>query len=186
MKLDETAENKVPGAGVKGGRDGLFLEKPDIIDKFCRRDINDKDPGLAVMCTVQFGKMFQPYRRKKYDDDTEEDNIKLEDEDEDRVEDDNENENDPSKFIITRNPNYKRCKLPNIIKIKDPVPGEVAIWVKRQFPRAARMHKKREDNNPHRFFLSELMLYTGYTDEQQLGCDDEDRYSQLLFNYLII
>ena len=62
-----------------------------------------------------------------------------------------------------------------MIRIKDPVPGEVAIWVKRQHPKAARIHKKREDNNPHRFFLSELMLYTGYTDEKQLGCDDEKK-----------
>ena len=31
----------------------------------------------------------------------------------------------------------------------------------------------------YRFFLSELMLYTGYTDEEQLGCDDEKRCCEL-------
>ena len=50
---------------------------------------------------------------------------------------------------------------------------------KRSFPKAARMHKKREDINPHRYFLSELMLYTGYTDEKQLGGDDEKKCREL-------
>ena len=36
-----------------------------------------------------------------------------------------------------------------------------------------RIHKKREDNNPHRYYLSELLLYTAYTDENELCCDDE-------------
>ena len=57
--------------------------------------------------------------------------------------------------------------------------GEIPIFVKRSYPKAARMHKKREDNDPHRFFLSELMLYTGYTDEQQLGADDEKKCRDL-------
>ena len=42
-----------------------------------------------------------------------------------------------------------------------------------------RVHKKREDTNPHRYFLSELMLYTAYTDEEELGCDDEEKCRKL-------
>ena len=42
-----------------------------------------------------------------------------------------------------------------------------------------RMHKKREDNDPHRYFLSELMLYTGYTNEEQLGANDEQKCQEL-------
>ena len=74
-----------------------------------------------------------------------------------------------------------RVRLPEIIKIRDPLPGEVALWKKRDFPKAMRMHKKREDTDPHRFFLSELLLYTPYTDEQELGCDDEDRCREIYF-----
>ena len=81
-------------------------------------------------------------------------------------------------FIITPNP-LARWRLPQIIKIKDPLPGEVAIWKKRNFPKAMRVHKKREDTNPHRYFLSELMLYTAYTDEEELGCDDEENCRKL-------
>ena len=82
-------------------------------------------------------------------------------------------------YYITTNPRYNHIPLPKVIRIKDPLPGEIALWEKRSFPRAARIHKKREDNDPHRFFLSELMLYTGWTDEQQLGCDDEDKCRDL-------
>jgi hypothetical protein len=82
-------------------------------------------------------------------------------------------------FYITTNPNYDRIPLPRFIKLKNPKEGEVPIYEKRTFPKAARIHKKREDNDPHRFFLSELMLYTGYTDEEQLGCDDEKKCCEL-------
>ena len=38
-KLNEGDANYKLGTEVKGGRDGKFLEKPDIIDKYCRREI---------------------------------------------------------------------------------------------------------------------------------------------------
>ena len=82
-------------------------------------------------------------------------------------------------FFVTTNPEYKYIRLPQYIKLKNPNDGEVPIYEKRSFPKAARIHKKREDSEPHRFFLSELMLYTGYTDENQLGCDDEDMCRKL-------
>ena len=63
--------------------------------------------------------------------------------------------------------------------LNNPYPGEVPIFKKRTFPKAARIHKKRADTDPHRFFLSELMLYTGYTDEQKLGCDDEAKCREI-------
>ena len=43
MKLDETDANFSKGVKVKGGREGTFLEKPDIIDKYCRRDMTEKN-----------------------------------------------------------------------------------------------------------------------------------------------
>ena len=35
------------------------------------------------------------------------------------------------------------------------------------------MHKKREGNDPNRFFLSELILFTGWVEEEELGSNDE-------------
>ena len=100
---------------------------------------------------------------------TKKNNIEQKEEEDERV----------ANYIITTNPKYKNIELPNMIKIKDPFPGEVPIWVKRGFPKAARIHKKREEKDSHKFFLSELMLYTGWTDEKQLGSHDEEKCRKL-------
>ena len=84
---------------------------------------------------------------------------------------------DITKHII--NHDNSNIPLPATIRLKDPVPGEIPIWKKRTYPKAMRIHKKREDTDPHRFFLSELLLYTPYTDEKQLGSNDEKLCRQL-------
>jgi hypothetical protein len=191
MKLDESDVNITNGAHVKGGKEGIFLEKPDIIDKYCRRDMTN-DPELAELRPSQFAKMYEPITRRKAEDKKDEeeftnlngndDEALKHDDNDNRIINDIEDEEDDdymvANFIITPNP-LARWRLPKIIKIKDPLPGEVAIWKKRNFPKAMRVHKKREDTNPDRYFLSELMLYTAYTDEEELGCDDEEKCRKL-------
>ena len=202
MKLDDDDCNHSKGGQVKGGKEGIFLEKPDIIDKYCRRDMDGKEE-LAELRPSQFAKMYEPISRKKpaMDKDDENVDMKLDDpisknrDGEDRELDPNpesddeslnsesdDEENDDYKvanFIICPDPNKQSIRLPEIIKIRNPMPGEVAVWRKRAFPKAMRVHKKKEDNDPHRYFLSELMLYTAYTDEQELGCDDEKKCRDL-------
>ena len=56
---------------MKGGKEGKFIEKPDIIDKYCRRTITEIN-GLEHLKPIQFGKMYEPFRRKKNDDEAEE------------------------------------------------------------------------------------------------------------------
>ena len=56
MKLDESDANYAKGALVKGGKEGKFIEKPDIIDKYCRRLITETS-GLEHLKPIQFGKM---------------------------------------------------------------------------------------------------------------------------------
>ena len=41
QKVDEDDINYKRGGEIIGGRDGKFLEKPDIINKYCRREITD-------------------------------------------------------------------------------------------------------------------------------------------------
>ena len=41
-KINEDDTNFAKGIEVAGARTGKFIEKPDIIDKFCRRDISEK------------------------------------------------------------------------------------------------------------------------------------------------
>ena len=197
MKLDETDANFSKGTQVKGGKDGLYLEKPDIIDKYCRRDMA-KNYELGELRPAQFAKMYEPYNSKnakeekdqkhniksdskKEAEDNEEDENMKNDESDNETDDESDDEYKVANFIITSNPNMQRVRLPEIIKIKDPMPGEVAIWKKRKFPKAMRIHKKREDTDTNRYFLSELLLYTAYTDENELGCDDEKKCRELYF-----
>ena len=65
MKLAEDDVNFDKGAEIVGGREGRFLEKPDIIDKFCRRDISDTQPELGELTAIQFCKMYDPLRNTK-------------------------------------------------------------------------------------------------------------------------
>ena len=160
-KLAEDDEHLKYGGKVTGGREGLFVEKPDIVDKYCRRIIPDTDLELQELSLLQFGKMYQPIQKKmEFDQDENDKNegsknhIKSSSKqeyhwtnEEDRI----------TNNYITINPEYDYTPLPNFIKLKDCQPGEVPIWKKRSFLRAARFHKKKEDINPYRYFLSELM-----------------------------
>ena len=184
VKLDEGDAHFDKGAEVIGGKDGRFIEKADIIDKFCRREIKENDHALGELSSIQFAKMYDPMRRKKTEFIEEEDSN---DSKENVIYQNDEEDNHPWKdeedrvanYYVTCNPLYHNIPLPKTIKIKNPREGEIPIYEKRTFPKAARFHKKREDTDPHRFFLSELMLYTGYTDEQQLHCDNEDECRKL-------
>ena len=71
-KLDDEDDNRKLGTTVMGESEGLFLEKPDIVDKYCRRVIHDKNPQLAEMSLIHFARMYQPIRRKTASDEHEE------------------------------------------------------------------------------------------------------------------
>ena len=90
MKLNDTDVNLPHGVQVKGGKEGLFLEKPDVIDKFCRREITKKNLELGELSAIQFGKMYQPINCKTKEKEVE-NNRKADDEEE--LEDDNKGEN---------------------------------------------------------------------------------------------
>ena len=79
------------------------------------------------------------------------------------------NEDRIANYFVTIDPGHNLSTLPNIIRIKDCQPGETSMWEKRSFPKAARFHKKRQDTDPYRFFLSEMILYKGFTNETELG-----------------
>ena len=71
-KLNEDDQNYDKGTEVDGGRTGRFLEKPDIIDIFCRREIPEDQPELEELSSIHFAKMYDPIRRKLREEDQEE------------------------------------------------------------------------------------------------------------------
>ena len=155
-KVVEGDSNYSEGVQVRGGREGIFLEKPDIVDKFCRRKIPENIPALEDLSLIQFAKMYQPTRQKKKDNETD---IRQSDNEECKHEEDindkeeklnydnidpwKDNEDQLSNFFITTNEKNNYVRLPKYINIQDPIPGEVPLWEKRSFPKAARIHKKR-------------------------------------------
>ena len=187
MKMSDGDVEKKKGIQVNGGREGLFIEKPDIVDKFSRRKITVKNPELRAMGSLQFAKMYEPIRGKtkahKYEMGMAEDGESSDQqESSDQSEGDDlwkDDEDRVANFYITTDEKYNRVRLPEFIIIENCQSGEVPIWRKRSFPKAARIHKKNEESEPHRFFLSELMLYHGFIKEEELGCDDETKCRNL-------
>ena len=76
--------------------------------------------------------------------------------------------------------NKEEIVLPDYIKLSPKYPGENNFLRKRRFPASVRFHKKRQDVDPHKFFLSELMLYFPFRDENKdLHADSEELCAQL-------
>jgi hypothetical protein len=158
-KLNEGDANYAKGSEVVGGRDGLFIEKPDI-DKYSRREIHDNDPELEELSPIQFAKMYDPITGKKLKKNEDEiaNNIDIDTNESIEIENDSSNEgtDDPwiddddrvANFFITTNPKFDYIQLPQYIKLKDPKDGEVPIFEKRSFPKAARIHKKGKKMTP--------------------------------------
>ena len=58
--------------------------------------------------------------------------------------------------------------LPAWIPLENPLPCETNAMKKRSSPVALRFHKVKEDNNPRRYMLNEVMLYYALTREVTL------------------
>ena len=61
------------------------------------------------------------------------------------------------------------------------MPKENPIQCKRTYPAALRFHKTKQDNNPHKFFLSELMLYIHFRDEEKEFKPDDHEFIENLY-----
>ena len=171
------------GRGFKvNDKDGLFLEKADLVTKYERRkllgseeDIMDDDT-LEGLTYCQFVKMYESRGGNKNE----------EGEYEQAVEDANPEEgelaqDDGYNFVVTGEELgiVERKRLPQAITLSDPLPGEPLILHKRSFPRVLRLYKQRFTANPHKFYLEQLMLFHPFRDEEELFPDDEEKCEEL-------
>ena len=179
-----------PGEG-KGfklkDREGLFLEKPDLISKYERRkllvseddkedeDKEDEDP-LENLTLCQFVKMYESKGWQKINEEGEYEEIDPDaNPDEGALADE-----DDFNFIVTgEEVQTDRKKLPPTLTLADLLPGEPNLLRKRTFPRAIRFFKKRFQVNPHKFYLAELMLFHPFRDEAELYPDEAEKCEQL-------
>ena len=178
------------GQGFKvEDKEGLFLEKPDLISKYERRKlVTDEEDELEPdgkeaetldgMCLCQYVKMYEGRGWQQMRRTNEEGEVEAPQE-EDIPEEGELAEEDDFNFLITGDPDQKRRPLPKILTLENPLPGEPKILHKRTFPRALRFFKKKFDMNPHRYYLTELMLYHPFRDENELFPDDPAKCEDL-------
>ena len=76
-----------------------------------------------------------------------------------------------------------RRKLPQLLTLRDPMPGEPKILHKRTFPRALRFFKKKHEKNPHLFYFTKLMLFHPFRDENELFPEDPQKCEELYLKH---
>ena len=141
------------------------VEQPDILSKYKRRP-----EELELMRYTHFGKMFASGGKAgiagTIDEEEEGDAI------EECLEESKFN------YIITEN-DSRGVELPEMIKLDSPMPKETPIMHRRKFPAALRFHKINKDNSPYKFFLSELMMYVPFRDENEFMYKDDKEIERI-------
>ena len=180
------------GQGFKvEDREGLFMEKPDLISKYERRKlvtVQEDDPdteeaeALDQMCLCQYVKMFESRGWQQKGRTNEEGEVEAPQE-EDVPEEGELAEDDDFNFLITGDTECRRRRLPDVLTLEDPLPGEPKFLQKRTFPRAIRFFKNKFDMDPHRYYLRELMLYHPFRDENQLFPNDPEKCEELYLRH---
>ena len=169
---EEESSAAYPALFRISGKEGLYYEKPNWINKFLRRGEHVKD-----ICPAHLVKMYDPDTqgsKKEADDDS--------DEDGDEDEDSNDFAETVKKYgkeakyhhMITSNGKPGK-KLPKYIELENPLPREPKFLRKREHPKALRYYKVKEESNPSRFFLQELMFYTSFDEETYDKWHDDDK-----------
>ena len=178
------------------GAEGLWSEQPDLMSKWYRREnaVSEEEQEMYAdagdVSLAQFAKMFTGSKSgdDKQRDEYEGQNNQHADiypEDEATVVEENDDRPDAHfHYLMWGGGEDEEVKgqllLPNVIKIKDPLPGELPFMRKRRSPAVLRfMKNKRDQGNPTKFFLQEMALYDPDACEAMYNLTDEellDRY----------
>ena len=145
-------------------RDGSYYEKPNWIDKYFRRG----EP-LDKICSSHFVKMYAPLSANNKKERKE--NPKNNQNEEERDGGGNE-----AKFhYFIHGTGVPGKVLPQIVELKDPRPKEPKFLTKRKHPKDLRTFKIKQEVDPSRFFLQELMLYTSFDEKTYNEWHDDDK-----------
>ena len=154
------------------GKEGLYFEKQNWIDKYLRRDMKK----LGELCLTQFVKMYDSSSKPPKESQEESE----ESENEDDVKDDEVNEvekkssNEKLNYLVKESGEIGK-ELPEVIALNDPFPGEPKYLRRRKIPKAIRFFKAKWESNPERYCLHELMMYKSFdTEMYERWHDDEN------------
>ena len=156
-------------------REGWFVEKYDLVDKYVRRDKKCKE--IDGLRPGQYWKMYEPTWKKKKTGNK--NKLSLSKEKQNEVNSDtgiSENEMDDTIAMDKDNKfNYimdetgeSKIPLPEYIAIEDPLPGEPPFMKKRSFPAVLRFHKFKASVEPEDYYFAEALLYTAFRSEEEL------------------
>ena len=177
VKVDEEMNYKDQEKVIIDGREGVYVEKYDIVSKYERKEDGQEDISFS-----HFTKMYGPswtYKENEKVDDAQSDI-------DSGLENDDEFEKNTKWDFIMRcrndptDPEHKLChqirgkSLKKYIKLKDPFPGEPPYMKKRRHPAVLRFHKFKKDLNPLDFFFSEALLYKPFSNESILDNEIKD------------
>ena len=173
QKISEEESKYFPEYVEINGREGKYIEKPSLLDKYVRRD-SSKHLEIKNLSYLQFCKRYVASRKGPKDDKQFQPEIY---------------QKDSSggfgtfseiDFIVTDDFQDKTTlyKLPKFIKISNLIPGEPG-FMKLRSPMVARMHKFSQLKTPHEFYYSELQLYKPFSNEDELAPNDLDQCQNL-------
>ena len=180
---------------------GRFLEKPDLISKYERRMVigsegneewegdNDRnrelekaERAIKLLTYSQFAKMYESCpkaenhgklaSKDKLNFVIVGDEKKTKRKDNDKIEKEAYNKKN-EETIEEEGVNDTDLELPATLQLKNPLPGEPQFLRKRNFPKAIRFYKQKEDT--HEFFLQELIMFLPFQSESELFPDDEEK-----------
>ena len=173
---------------------GRFLEKPDLVSKYERRKLlprqGEKEEAegphvredaeiLEQMSFCQFVKMYEGKGWQNRGGINEEGETEEPDDDEEKPEEGELAQEDGFNYLIVGNSEARPRRLPHLLTLEDPMPGEPRILHKRTFPRAMRFFKKKYDKDPHLFYFTELILYHPFRAEKELFPEDPEKCEEL-------
>ena len=163
------------------GREGLWFQQQDMLDKYLRR------PGMIEeICLAQFAKMYTSAgakAKKKKDEDA------IEDLEECAEDDGIESSLDEDRrmrmhMLVTDKPEGQ-VFLPELIELSNPFPGEAKCMKKRKVPAVLRYHKSNKDRYYEEWMLKELMLYTAYRQEDLNDYEENaEEYYEEMASYI--
>ena len=188
----ETARNNKNLEKDKGGQDAETARNNKNLEKDKggqhteasnnNQNFEDSEAAKIVeqMCFAQFIRMYESrtwQQKRKTNDEGEAE--QSDSDGEERLDEGQLAIEDDYNYLITGEEENLRRKIPHLLTLKNPLPGEPTIFQKRTFPRALRFFKNKADKAPHMFFFSQLILYHPFRDENELFPEDPEKCEEL-------
>ena len=154
-------------------KDGLFTEKPSLLDKFERKNAS-KNPYIEDLSYTQFCMKYVSSSKEPKKSELTSTVFQRNDEGWEITEDMN--------LIVTHDFDVsdEHFSLPSVIELIDPKPGEPR-FMRRRSRQVVRFHKFNYIKKPHEYYYAQLQMYSPFKKENDLQPDNFEK-CKMLFN----